>query len=302
MSEYWAREMKAELERLSRSKEALSLGMLEEGADPEKEGVLGKSSDDREHAVEVPVETAEKVTNYGEELKSFRYLFANLASRLKKTLVEMRRLTEFSQMRFKDLSLGQQFHRSMTDHIDKSEANLDCFLDYLRIKSPVRQTNMIHVILEEALEKRKMRLLEKKIKISKKQYEKDLPEARVHVEELRFILNWVLDYIIISLFPNLSIGFLTRSLEVQGGTKCIEILIVLDDYEKPSKQIRVPLEIKTPHNEGERDFILLPVNEIVQKNRALLRLFADSEEHLRMVSLRLPVERRKVIYYQPVLA
>ena len=282
----------AELEKLNRSKEALSLGILEKSADPEKEGIVRKSSEAR---IEAPVESAEKAPNQGEEFKPFRVLVANLARQLKKTLVEIRGLTQSSQGRFKDLAFGQEFHRKMTEHIDNSEADLNSFLDYIRIKSPVGQKNMLYVILEEALEKHKKKLMAKEIKIFRKQYEKDLPEARVHVEELRFILNWVLEYAIISSVPNRSIGFLTRSLEVQGGTKSIEILIVLGDDEKPSKQIEVPLE-------RERNCILLLVDEIVQKNGGLLKLSADSEGRLRMISLRLPIERRKVIYYEPALA
>ncbi len=291
MSEHWTREFKAELERLSRSKETPPLGILEEGADPKREGIVRKSSEAR---IEAPVESAEKAPNQGEEFKPFRVLVANLARQLKKTLVEIRGLTQSSRGRFKDLAFGQEFHRKMTEHIDNSEADLNCFLDYLQFKSPVRQKNIIHIILEEALEKHKKKLMAKEIKVFRKQYEKDLPEVRVHVEELRFILNWVLEYAIISSVPNRSIGFLTRSVEVQG-TKSIEILIVLEDHEKPSKQIEVPLE-------REHNCILLLVNEIVQKNRGLLKLSVDSEGRLRMISLRLPIERRKVIYYEPALA
>ena len=292
MREEWGKQIMAELERLNRSKEALSSGILEKSADPKKEGIGWKSSEAR---IEVPAESAEKTPNHGEELKPSWATVANLAKRIKKTMVEIRGLTQSSQGRFKDLAFGQEFHRKMTEHIDNSEADLNSFLDYIRIKSPVGQKNMLYVILEEALEKHKKKLMAKEIKIFRKQYEKDMPEARVHVEELRFILNWVLEYAIISSVPNRSIGFLTRSLEVQGGTKSIEILIVLGDDEKPSKQIEVPLE-------RERNCILLLVDEIVQKNRGLLKLSTDSEGHLRMISLRLPIERRKVIYYQPALA
>ena len=302
-----------EMERQSESKRDPSLETLEiikESADSEKERIVSKSSEDR---IEVPAESPEKVSSHGVESKPSWILVANLANRIKKTMVEIRGLTESSQGRFKDPAFGENFHRNMTEHIDNSEADLNCFLDYLRIKSPVRQTNMIHVALEEALEKHKKILMDKEIRIVKKQFEKDLPDASVHVEELRFILNWVLEYAIISAVPNRSIVFLTRSLEVQEGkedirflqqkgTKCVEIVIALGDVEKPSKQAGIPPMIRTAHNEGERSWILPLVDEIVQKNRGSLKLSGDSESRLRMVSLILPIERRRVVYYERALA
>ncbi len=179
-----------------------------------KKRVVWKTSEDR---TEVPAESPEKVPDHEEEFKPPTALVSDLANRIRKTVVELRDLAVSSQGKFKDPAFGQEFHRRMTEHIDNSEADLNCFLDYLRIKSPVRQTNMIHVILEEVLEKHKKKLMDKGIRIVKKQFEKDLPNAGVHIEELRFILNWVLEYAIISAVPNRSIVFLTRSLEVQEG-------------------------------------------------------------------------------------
>ena len=292
-----------EMERQNESKGSSSLEILKESANPGKERIVSKSSEDR---MEVPVEFPEKVPDHEQGFKLPTALVANLANRIKKTMVEIRGLTESSQGRFKDPAFGQNFHRRMTEHIDNSEADLDCFLDYLRIKSPVRQTNMIHVALEEALEKHKKKLMDKGIRIFRKQFGKYLPNASVHIEELRFILNWILAYAIISAAPNQSISLLTRSLEAQEaneamrspqqrGTRCIEIVIASGHYDDMSKQAEVPPKIKTAHNEGERSWILPLVDEIVQKNRGSLKL---SEGRLRMVSLILPIERRKVVYYE----
>jgi hypothetical protein len=310
MSDLWRRQLEAEMERLSRSKGEPSLRTIEETAEPDNEGIVWKSSEDR---VEAPVGSPEKVPDHGEEFTPSSPLVANLASRIKNILVEIRSLTESSQGRFKDLAFGQEFHRRMTEHSDNSEVDLTCFLDYVRIKSPIRQINMTHVILEEALQKHKKKLLDKEIRIFKKQFEKDLPDASVHVEELRFILNWILEYAIHSAVPNGGLGFLTRTLEAQEGkneiklpqhrgTKCIEVLIVIGDYEKPSKSIGVPPKTRTGYNEGESSCILPLVDEIVQKNRGLLKLSTDGEGRLRMISLILPIERRKVVYYERALA
>src|SRR4030043_1904497 len=195
MTELWKRLREMEMEGPDRSKGEPSWKAPEESAAPGKEESVWKSSEDRTKA---PAEPPGKVPDHEEEFKPPSALVSDLANRIKKTVVELRDLAASSRGKFKDPAFGQEFHRRMTEHIDNSEADLNCFLDYLRIKSPVRQTNMIPVILEEALVEHKKKLMDKGIRIFKKQFEKGLPDASVHIEELRFILNWVLEYTIIS--------------------------------------------------------------------------------------------------------
>jgi len=296
-----------EMERQQESMGDSSLELPKESPKPEKERIASKSSKDR---AEVPAESPERISCHGEEFKPLSTLLADLANRIRKTMVEIRGLTESSQGRFKDPAFGQNFHRSITEHIDKSETNLNCLLDYLRIRSPVRQANRVHVILEEALEKHKKKLMDRGIRIFKKQFEKNLPDAGIHVEELRFILNWVLEYAIISTRPNQTIALLTRSLEAeeahevirppqQRGAKRVEIVIASGHYEDWNKQVQVPPTTTATQYEGERSWILSLVDEIVQKNRGSLQL---SEGRLRMISLILPVERRNLVYYAQALA
>jgi hypothetical protein len=85
----------------------------------------------------------------------------------------------------------------------------------------------------------------------------------------------------------------------QRGAKYVEIVIASGDYEDLNRQVGVSPKIKTAYNEGERSWILPLVDEIVQKNRGSLKL---SEGRLRMVSLILPIERRKLVYYERALA
>jgi len=307
MTELWRRLREKEMEELNSSKRGSSLRPLEERPAHEKEEIVWKSSMGR---IEAPAESLGKVSDHEEGFKPPSALVTDFANRVKKTVVEMRNLAVSSQGKFKDPAFGQDFHRRITECIDHSETDLNCFLDYLRIKSPVRQTNMIHVILEETLEKHKKKLMDKGVRIFKKQFEKGLPNASVHIEELRFILNWILEDSIISAAPNQSIAFLTRSLEAQEANeairfpkqreaKCVEIVIALGYYEDLNKQSGVPPKVNTAHHEGERSWILPLVDEIVQQNRGSLKL---SEGAMRMVSLILPIERRKVVHYGQALA
>ena len=299
MTELWKRLRDMEKEGLNKSKGEPSLRVPEESAAPEKEEIVWKTPEDR---IQVPAESPKKIPDHEEEFKPPSALVSDLANRIRRTVAELRDLAVSSRGKFKDPAFGQEFHRRMTEHIDNSEADLNCFLEYLRIKSPVQQTNITHVILEEAFEKHKKKLAEKEIKIFKK-LEKNLPDAGVRVEELRFILNWILEYAIRSAVPNQSIGFVTRSLEAQGqnetkpsqqkGTKYIQIATILRDYEKPSRQIAVPPKARTAQKEAEPSCILLLVKKIVQKNRGSLKVSADSEGRLG-ISLILPIERRKV--------
>jgi len=298
MIELWKKLFELEKEEPDMSKSEPSLRAPEDRTPAEREEAVWKGSVGRR---ETPEETLERVSDYEEESKPSTALMADLTTRIRKTLTEIRGLAESSRDKFKDPAFGQEFQRQMTDCIDNSEADLSCFLDYLRIRSRVRRANKIHVILEEALEKHKKKLMDKGIRVLKKRSEKDLPDAAIHIEELRFILNWILEYVIMSALPNQGIAFLTRSLEVQDGsesvgflrrrgTKCVEIVIASGNYEDFKRQTGAPSKTNISQVENGQSWILPLVDEIVQKNRGTLKL---SEGRLRMVSLILPVERRK---------
>ena len=308
MTEVWKRLLEVEKRGLNRPKGEPSLRALDESGAAEKEEIVWKSSEGR---IEIPAESPKKELDHEEEFKPALAMVAALVDRIRKTVVEIRDLAKSSRGKFKDPAFSQEFHRRMTEYIDHSDADLSCFLDYLRIRSPVQQANMVHVVLVEAIEKHKKKLMDRKIRIVKKQFEKDLPNASVHIEELRFILNGILEYVAISAAPNWSIALLTRSLEAQEsamrsmqqrGKKCVEIVFVLGDDEKISKNTGTPREIRTAPSEDERSWILQLVNEIVHKNQGSLKLSADTESRSRMISLILPVERRKVVYYENVPA
>ena len=142
--------------------------------------------------------------------QSLFLIIAQLVEQTKKALDEIRVTTDSSRSKFNDLAFGERFHQLVTQNIEKSEAGLDFFLEYLKIRSRVRRTNTVHVILEETLRKHGKKLVDKGIRILRKQYETDLPETTLHIEELRFVPNWVLECAIISATPRGSIGLLTR--------------------------------------------------------------------------------------------
>jgi hypothetical protein len=147
----------------------------------------------------------------------------------------------------------------------------------------------------------------------KKQYEENIPETSLHDEQLRFILNSILQYAIPSIPPQGNIGFLTRSLEAQevqnGGKsplqkdgKYIEILVGFTCYKNGTEPLDGILENPaSPQNEKD-DFILRLVEEIIKMNRGTMRIRVDPEKPITLISLILPVERRKKVQYQSTTA
>lgn len=256
-------------------------------------------------------ELKEKDIQFGFHSRPLPVLFNDLAAHLKSSLGSIRNLTECSQGRFKDSEFGYYFQRMVIEGIDKTEAELNCFLDYLKMKSSVPRANTIHLVIEDLLKKNGKRLAEKKIKIAKKQYEKDLPETSVQDEELKYILNWIIQYAITSASASGTIGFLTRSFdphEIRDDTKAalhrdkryLEILVAFggNGSDKPNEQPLAALGLQTPHRESGNSVILPLVEEVVQKNRGILKSKVDHEKGLTQISLILPSERRKVVQYQ----
>jgi hypothetical protein len=108
--------------------------------------------------------------------------------------------------------------------------------------------------------------------------------------------------------PNWNIGLSTRTfmLEKEAGEvedlfkrdgRYIEISVVFAGYNKPSEPT---LKTASPPKEEASDLILRFVKEVVMRNRGVMRIGADEKKTKTFISLKFPVERRKVVYYQSV--
>jgi hypothetical protein len=157
------------------------------------------------------------------------------------------------------------------------------------------------------LKKHQAKLEEKGIKLFKK-FEKDLPETIVPDEQLKYIVSSVLQYAMAFTPPNWNIGLSTRSLilEKEAGEmddlfkrdgRYIEISVVFAGYNKRTEPV---LKTTTLQEEEAPDLILRFVKEIVLRNRGMMRIGTDEKKTKTFISLRFPVERRKVVYYQSV--
>jgi hypothetical protein len=235
-------------------------------------------------------------------------LFPGVVERIKGSLAAMKALAFFSRDKFRDEELGEYFYRVVSEDIEKTISVLNCFCDYLRFNSPIRKTNTVHTLIEETLKRHEKEFEEKRIRIVKKQFDRDLPETTVSDEQFRYILSSVLRYIVLSIPDGGTIGLLTRLIEaqhrsgeernlLQKDSKHVEVLIVSSYYEKKSASLEELPAIPTNGDKGRMDLILEMVKEIVRKNHGVVKAKWYENKGMIFISLVLPVERRKIVHF-----
>jgi len=232
-----------------------------------------------------------------------------LVHRIKNPLVSIKTFTQLLREKFNDGEFREHFYRIVTEDIEKIDSVLNHLLTYIKINTPIEKKDTVHFILEDILKKHEIQLQDKKIKVFRK-FEKDLPETTVHDEQLRYILNALLQYALPSIPPNGSIGFLTKSFDLhtepgdgkkfdQKNGRYIEILIVFTGYKKPVEQFETVLGIPALQKEEAFELELRLIKEIIQKNQGMMKFEVNEKKPRTIVSLKFPIERRKLIYYQP---
>jgi len=241
---------------------------------------------------------------------SLSLFLMELVHRIKNPLVSIKTFTQLLRDKFSDMEFREQFYRIVTEDIEKIDGILNGLSSYIKINNPLEKRDTVHFILEDVLKTHEGQLEDKKIKIFKK-FEKDLPETVVHDEQLKYILNALLQYVIPSIPPRGSIGILTKSFELSKETsndkkffqrdgKYIEILIVFTGYKKPIEKFETVLGITDVQKEEAIELELRLVKEIIKKNRGRMRFQVNEKKPRTLISLKFPIERRKLIYYQPM--
>jgi nitrogen-specific signal transduction histidine kinase len=205
-------------------------------------------------------------------------------------LVSVKTFTQLLREKFNDAEFREHFYKIVTEDIGKIDSVLNHLLTYIKINTPIEKKDTVHFILEEILRRHEGQLQDRNIKIFKK-FEKDLPETTVHEEQLRYILDALLQYVLPSVPPNGSIGFLTKSLDPR--TEAAEA------NKKPVEQFESVLGIPALQKEEAVELELRLVKEIIQKNQGMMRFEVNEKKPRTIVSLRFPIERRRLIYYQP---
>jgi nitrogen-specific signal transduction histidine kinase len=238
---------------------------------------------------------------------SLSLFLIELVHRIKNPLVSIKTFTQLLRNKFSDEEFREQFYRIVTEDIEKIDGILNGLLSYIKIDTPLEKRDTVRFILEDVLKGHEGYLENKKIKIFKK-FQKDLPETVVHDEQLKYILNALLQYAIPSIPSNGSIGILTQSFEgskeisndkklLQRDGRYIEILIVFTGYKRPIEKFQTVLGISDIQEEA-MELELRLVKEIIQKNRGMMKFQVNEKKPRTIISLKFPIERRKVFYYQ----
>jgi nitrogen-specific signal transduction histidine kinase len=254
-----------------------------------------------------PPEASDQVDWDGNGNSLFSSLFIELVHRINNTLSSIRNITQLSRGKFRDPDFEDYFHRSVTDDIEKIESVINGLLNYVKVSTPVIKSNTVHSILEEVIDKHRDQIEEKKIRLLRK-FERDLPETVVHEEQLRYVLNSVLQYAIVSIPSNGSIALLTKVYErhkpggdkkgeLQKDGRYVEVMVGFTGYKKPPSSLEMRLRNAALERDEAMDLVLRLVKKIVQKNLGIMRFDIDERKPQTLISLIFPVERRKIVYY-----
>ncbi len=237
--------------------------------------------------------------------------YSELLSRIKASLSAMQAFAHLSKDNFKDPELGDQFCQIVNEDIEKTISLINCFDDYLSFSAPMMKRNTVNTLVEEVIEKHEHELEDRGIKIIKKQFDKDLPETILPDEQLRYLLNSVMECLLLSIHPGGSIGFLTRVFDLEGlsdeeksplwkDRKYMEILAVSasDRDAEPGKENEISPGISV-HSEQEEatQLIVKLMKQIATKNHGIVRYKVYDDKPMTFLSLILPVERRNVVRY-----
>jgi hypothetical protein len=234
-------------------------------------------------------------------------LFIELIHHMKSTLDSIKKYTQLSRGRFSDKEFGEFFYRMITKEIEKNDLLVNSFLNYVKVTTPIPKKGTVNTLIEEVLKKHQVRLEENKTKIFRN-FEKDLPETIVPDEQLRFILNSILQYAMASMRSDGNIEFLTKSSALQkesseeavfkDESKSVEILVVFTSHKKPMEKPIQESRAPAPKEEFVSDVLLRLVDATVKMNRGVTRLEVDETKAKRSVFLKLPAERRQVVCYE----
>jgi nitrogen-specific signal transduction histidine kinase len=245
----------------------------------------------------------------GDQSLAWIFFLAELVHRIKNPLVSIKTFTQLLHGKFNDGEYRESFYRVVTDDIDKIDLVLNGLLNYVKMNTPLSKSNTIHQILEEVLKRHETVFEEKKIKIFKK-LGKDLPETMIHDEQLRYILHSLVQYVLTILPPHGSIGFLTKLFVEQKQAneaearsdkerEWIEILMIFTGFKKAMDTYDTVFGISSPRPEESEDLELRLIQEILKKNKGKMTIEVNEKKPRTLISLQLPVERRRVIYYPP---
>ncbi len=226
---------------------------------------------------------------------------------IKNALGSVYHATVLTMDRYDDVEIRKRSHTQVKEEIKKIDSVLNTLLNFINVNTPLTKTNTLYVILEEILEANDKQLRQKNIKIYKKYEETELPDTFIHPEQVRFILHSALQYAILSTPPNEVIGFLTKSGDNGTGAektlpedkrRYVEVMIGFDGDGEPVDPSENLSETPRDQSKGMADLILKLAKDLLERNHGMMIETRKRSETI--LALRFPIERRKVVYYEPI--
>ena len=200
------------------------------------------------------------------------------------------------QEKFNDGEYRESFYKVVSDDIEKIDVVMNGLMNYIKMNTPLSKTNTVHQILDEVLRRHEEILEEKKIKVIKK-FERDLPETMIHDEPLRYVFHSLLQYALPSIPPGGTLGFLTKAVVPEEGKEYIDVLMIFSGFKRPMATAETAFGLSPTSGEDTFELELRLVQEILKKHQGKISFEVQEKKPRTLISLRLPIERRKVIYY-----
>ena len=259
---------------------------------------------------EKPLKRKETSSN-GNKPVPYIFFLAELVQRIKDPLVAINTFTRLLGQKFDDFEFRKSFHREVSEDIEKIDLVLNSLLNYIKMSTPLNKSDTIQQTLEEVLRRHEDAFKTKGVKIFKK-YEKGLPETVIPEVQLRYVLHSLMEYILSILPLRGSIGCLTKLVREAEETKetkgegirpveerqRIEVLIVFTGFKRPSANYETIFGVLPTSPEEDEELELKLIHEIINRNKGRMVVEVNEKKPRTVISLRLPVERRRVIYYQ----
>ncbi|MBM4338956.1 MAG: hypothetical protein FJ110_05390 [Deltaproteobacteria bacterium] len=240
-------------------------------------------------------------------------ILVELIQRIEHSLGSIKNIAQLSRGKFSDKTFGDHFHYIIDEEIGKVDLALSCISNYIKVNHMIEKTNTVHTLIEEILSHHKLQIEGKKIRVFRK-FEENLPETTALDEHLRYILDSTLRYAMGWMPLSGRIGIITRPFMLQRESresnvlpmekgKYIEISILFDGCRKTVDSLETILKYSSSGKQsGIVDFELKLIQEMVNKNRGIMEFGIDTKKERTTISLKFPVERRKIVYYESIRA
>ena len=234
-------------------------------------------------------------------------LVIDLIHRTKGVLNTINKLTLLSREKFGDKHFREFFYSAIKRDIEKHNLLLNTYLNYIESTTPIPKRDTVTKLIEGVLKRYQVRLEEKEIKLSIR-WEKDLPETVVPDEQLKFIFNSLLQFVLVWMPSGGNLEFLSRSFELpeapgegegalKKGGKYIDIRMNIRGLRIPAAASEKGSGPSPLEEEISSDPVCRLVDRIVKQNQGIIKFESGARESQYTISVKLPVERRRVVYY-----